>query len=338
MDAEAAEEAKKRWASLAKPLGGLGRLEEQIISLAGIYGSARFDIAKRAVLVMCSDNGVVEEGVTQTTSDVTAVVAANFAKGETSVCKMAETVGADVFPIDVGVAADVPGVRNRKIAYGTKNFAKEPAMTRVQAQKAVGIGIDAVRELSERGYKIIVTGEMGIGNTTTSSAVVSALLDIDAAKVTGRGAGLSTEGLHRKIEVIRHALSLHKPDKNDALDVLSKVGGFDIAAMAGVFIGGALYRVPIVIDGVISAAAALAAQRLAPGCEDFMLASHSSKESAEEIILNELNKSAVIFADMRLGEGTGGILLLPLLDAALSVYNKMPTFGDIKIEEYRELV
>lgn len=182
--------AKKRWASLAKPLGGLGKLEEIVTDMAGMYGETRFALDKRAVVVMCSDNGVVDEGVTQTTRDVTAVVTANFAKGATSVCKMAKTVGADVFPIDVGVAADVAGARNRKIAYGTKNFAKERAMTREQAERAVEIGIETVRELSGSGYKIIVTGEMGIGNTTTSAAVTSALLGIDPAAVTGRGAGL----------------------------------------------------------------------------------------------------------------------------------------------------
>ncbi len=330
--------AKKRWSSLAKPLGGLGKLEEIITAMAGMYGKPRFTIDKRAVVVMCADNGVVDEGISQTTRDVTAVVTENFAKGETSVCKMAKTVGAEIFPIDVGVAADVSGVKNRKIAYGTKNFAKEPAMTRGQAQRAVETGIEAVKELKDKGYKIIVTGEMGIGNTTTSAAVTSALLSVDPALVTGKGAGLSTEGLHRKIEVIKNALALHKPDKDDALDVLSKVGGFDIAALAGVFIGGAMYRVPIVIDGVISAAAALCAERLERGTAEFMIASHSSKESAEELILRELGKDAVIFADMCLGEGTGGVMLLPLLDMALAVYNEMPTFGDIKIEEYKELI
>lgn len=331
-------QAKKRWSSLAKPLGGLGKFEKIITAMAGMYGKERFTIDKRAVVVMCADNGVVDEGISQTTSDVTAVVTENFSKGCTSVCKMAKTAGAEIFPIDVGVASDVLGVKNRKIAYGTKNFAKEPAMTRGQAQQAVETGIEVVKELKGKGYKIIVTGEMGIGNTTTSAAVTSALLEVDPALVTGKGAGLSTEGLHRKIEVIKNALALHKPDKDDVLDVLSKVGGFDIAALAGVFIGGAMYRVPVIIDGVISAAAALCAERLARGTEEFMIASHSSNESAEELILRELGKDAVIFADMCLGEGTGGVMLLPLLDAALAVYNEMPTFEDIKIEEYKELI
>lgn len=337
-DRAAIDGAKRRWASLAKPLKGLGKFENQIVALAGIFGEVTFRLDKRAVLVMCADNGVAAEGVTQTTQDVTAVVTENFARGDTSVCKMAKTAGAEVFPIDVGVAAEVKGVLNKKTAFGTKNFAKEPAMTRGQAENCIETGIEAVKELAEKGYKIIVTGEMGIGNTTTSAAVASVLLDVDASAVTGRGAGLSTDALHRKIEVIRNAIALHKPDRNDVIDVLSKVGGFNIAALAGVFIGGAMYRVPIVIDGVISAAAALCAERLAPGTAEFMLASHSSKESAQELILRELKKEAVIFADMCLGEGTGGVMLLPLLDAALAVYNEMPTFSDIEIEEYKELV
>ena len=337
-DDDAAKMAKERWNSIAKPLYGLGKFEKTIIDIAGISGTSEVDISKRAVLVMCADNGIVEEGVTQTGAEVTAVVTENFAKGKTSVCAMARTVGAEVFPVDVGVDADIDGVKNCKIAYGTRNFLKEPAMSYAEAGKAVNIGIECVKELAKKRYKIIVTGEMGIGNTTTSAAVTAVILKRGVAEVTGRGAGLSSEGLHRKIEVIKAAIEKHKPNPNDAIDVLSKVGGFDIAALAGVFIGGAIYRIPIVIDGVISSAAALCAEKIAPGCKDFMIASHSSKESAEELILSELGKSAVIYADMCLGEGTGGVMLLPLLDAALSVYRDMETFEAVEIEQYEELV
>lgn len=338
LDKRAMDGAKKRWSSIAKPLYGLGKFEDYIIRIAGIAGTPNVDISKRAALVMCADNGVVAEGVTQTTQEVTAIVAENFTKGETSLCAMARIAGADVFPVDVGVNADISGVKNCKIAYGTKNLLKEPAMSRFEAERAINTGIECVKDLAQKGYKIIVTGEMGIGNTTTSSAVTAVLLRKTANEVTGRGAGLSTEGLHRKIEVIKSAIERHKPDADDALDVLSKVGGFDIAALSGVFIGGAIYRVPIVIDGVISAAAALCAARLAPKCAEFMLASHSSKESAAELILSELGKSAVIYGDMCLGEGTGAMMLLPLLDMALAVYNDMATFNDIEIDEYKELV
>ncbi|MGN0107457.1 MAG: nicotinate-nucleotide--dimethylbenzimidazole phosphoribosyltransferase, partial [Hominilimicola sp.] len=191
--------------------------------------------------------------------------------------------------------------------------------------------------LADRGYKIIVTGEMGIGNTTTSSAVASVLLDKDVEKVTGRGAGLSKEGLERKIEVIKQSIALHKPDKNDVIDVISKVGGYDIAALAGAFIGGAVYGVPIVIDGFISAVAALCAYRLCKESRDFMIASHVSKESAAEEILKILGKKAPIDAMMCLGEGTGGVMLLAALDTAVCVYNEMSTFEDINVESYKEL-
>ncbi len=336
LDKTAAENAKKRWNSIAKPLGGLGAFEDIITAVAGMQGTHKVDISKRCALIMCADNGVVAEGVTQTGQEVTAVVTENFAKGETSVCAMARHVGADIIPVDVGVARDVEGVINKKISYGTKNMLYERAMTFDEAEKAVEIGVECVRALSEKGYKIIVTGEMGVGNTTTSSAVASVLLGLDAAEVTGRGAGLSGAGLERKIEVIRRSTELHRPDKNNVIDVLSKVGGYDIAALAGAFIGGAVYGVPMVIDGFISCAAALCAYRLC-GSSDFMIASHVSKESAAQEILRALGKRAVIDADMCLGEGTGGIMLLAALDTALCVYNEMTTFEDINVESYKEL-
>lgn len=336
LDKTAEENAKKRWNSIAKPLRGLGVFEDIITALAGMQGSHKVDISKRCALIMCADNGVVAEGVTQTGQEVTAVVTENFVKGETSVCAMARHVGADIIPVDVGVARDVEGVINKKMSYGTKNMLYENAMTYDEAQKAVDIGIECVRSLYEKGYQIIVTGEMGIGNTTTSSALTSVLLDLDAAEVTGRGAGLSGAGLERKIEVIRRSIELRQPDKDDVIDVLSKVGGYDIAALAGVFIGGAVYGIPIVIDGFISCAAALCAYRLC-GSSDFMIASHTSKESAAQKILCELGKRAVIDADMCLGEGTGGMMMLAALDTALCVYNDMMTFEDINVESYKEL-
>ena len=243
----------------------------------------------------------------------------------------------DVVPIDVGVARDVDGVVNKKISYGTKNMLHEKAMTYEQAKEAVQVGIDCVKELSEKGYKIIVTGEMGIGNTTTSSAVASVLLDRKAEDVTGRGAGLTSGAFERKIEVIKKSIELHKPDKNDIFDVLSKVGGYDIAALTGAFIGGAMYGAAMVIDGFISSVAALCAEKLCPKCSDFMIASHVSKESCTADILELLGKKAPINADMCLGEGTGGMVMLAALDTALCVYNEMSTFDDINVESYKEL-
>ena len=222
LDEQAIENAEKKWNSIAKPLHSLGVFEDIVKNIAGIQGTQNIDIKKRCVLVMCADNGVVCERVTQTGQEVTAVVTENFAKGATSVCAMARNIGADVVPIDVGVARDVDGVVNKKISYGTKNMLHEKAMTYEQAKEAVQVGIDCVKELSEKGYKIIVTGEMGIGNTTTSSAVASVLLDRKAEDVTGRGAGLTSGALERKIEVIKKSIELHKPDKNDIFDVLQR--------------------------------------------------------------------------------------------------------------------
>ena len=328
--------AKEKWKAIAKPLGSLGALEDIVSQIAAVQGTLNIDIGKRCVLVMCADNGVVAEGVTQTDSSVTAVVAENIARGAATVCIAAKTANADVISVDVGVARDTAGTLNKKIAYGTKNMTREAAMMREETEKAIETGIDLVRELARQGYKIIVTGEMGIGNTTTSSAVASVLLGKEPREVTGRGAGLSTEGLKRKISVIEKAIALHNPDKSDIIDVLSKVGGLDIAAMTGVFIGGAMYGVSVVIDGFISSVAALGATRLCPKCEDFMIASHLSREGCMAEILETLGKKAVITAGMFPGEGAGGVMLLPLLDAAVNVFKEMLTFEEIRIDAYKE--
>ena len=287
---------------------------------------------------MCADNGVVAEGVTQTGQEVTAIVAENFTKKATSVCLMAEVAGTDLFPVDIGMAVDVPAVTRAeyKVSYGTKDMMKEPAMTREDAAQAVLNGIHIVRELVEKGYDILATGEMGIGNTTTSSAVVSVLLDQDAEDVTGRGAGLSSEGLKRKVQVIRESICLNQPDRKDVLDVLSKVGGLDIAGLAGVFLGGAICHIPVMIDGFISSAAALCAVRMVPECADYMLASHRSGETAGGMVLEALGLSPFLDCNMSLGEGSGAVAAMPLLDMGLSVYLKMSTFEEIKVEQYEE--
>lgn len=336
LDSHAAVQAQKRWNSIAKPLFGLGEFEKIITSLAAVQGTARPDIKKRALAVVCADNGVVDEGVTQTGREVTRIVAENFASGKTSACKMAEQTGFDVFVYDAGVAGGAAGAENIRIADGTGNITKGPAMSREQAERAVENGVGIAKKLKAQGYRLIATGEMGIGNTTTSSAVVSVLLGISPSEVTGRGAGLSSEGLARKINAVERAVKVNRPDSSDAFDVMAKVGGFDICTLAGIFIGGAVYGVNVIIDGFISAAAALCAERLLPGAADFMIASHSSKESAMEDVLAALGKRAVIHADMCLGEGTGAVLMGPLLDAAKAVYDEMATFGDIEVEEYRE--
>lgn len=336
LNEEAMKSSQAHWDSIAHPLHSLGKLEDMIVQIAGITGTPKVCVEKRVLIPMCADNGVVEEGVTQTGQEITALVAENFLQEKAASSIMCKSVGCDIFPIDVGVARDV-SIFNRKIAYGTKNMTKEPAMTREQAIRAIEIGIEAAQMMKEKGYHILATGEMGIGNTTTSSAVASVLLDIPVERMTGRGAGLSTEGLNRKITAIKKAIALHQPDKTDAIDVLSKVGGFDIAAIAGLFLGGAALHIPVLIDGVISATGALAAATICPLVKDYMLATHVSKEPAGALLLEALGKEAPLHCDMCLGEGTGALNLFPLLDTGLAVYNQMGDFGNWGMDAYQPL-
>lgn len=337
LDEKAMEGARKRWDSIAKPLHSLGELENMLTQIAGITGTPEVCVEKKAVVAMCADNGVVEEGVTQTGQEVTAVVAENFLEGTTTCCVMCRQCGAELFPVDVGMVTDTKVRTDLKVAYGTRNMTREPAMTRDQAIRGIEAGIVMAEELKEKGYQVLATGEMGIGNTTTSSAIASVLLDLPVEKMTGRGAGLSTEGLNRKIQVIKHAIEIHKPDKADPIDVLAKVGGFDIGGIAGLFLGGAACHMPVVIDGVISATGAVLAAAICPQAKDYMLASHVSKEPAGELILKALGKEAPLHCDMCLGEGTGALNLFPLLDTGLAVYHGMSDFHNFGMEAYEHL-
>lgn len=338
-DEKSMEAAQKRWMTVAKPLFSLGKLEDAVIRMAGMKRSADFELKKKGLIIMCADNGVVAEGVTQTGQEVTAAVAGNFKRKAASVAIMSEVAGADLFPVDIGMVTNVSSVTNskEKIAYGTKNLAKEPAMTREQAWSAVLVGIRKAEELQKQGYDILATGEMGIGNTTTSSAVAAVLLEQPPELVTGKGAGLTCAGLEKKIAVIRQAIDMHKPNKEDVLDVLAKVGGLDIAGLTGVFLGGALYHMPVVIDGFISAVAALCAVRMVPEAIDYMLPSHISKEPAGQMLLDALGLSPFLHCDMCLGEGSGAVAVFPLLEMGLQVYRQMSTFEETKIEQYEVL-
>lgn len=336
LDEEAMEDSRRKWDSIAHPLHSLGKLEDMVVQIAGITGNSLIHVQKRVLVPMCADNGVVEEGVTQTGQEITALVAESFLQTKAASSIMCKSVGCDIFPVDVGVAKDV-NIFNRKIAYGTRNMAKEPAMTREQAIQALEIGIEVAQMMKEKGYEMVATGEMGIGNTTTSSAVASVLLELPVEKMTGRGAGLSSEGLNRKIRAIKQAIELNKPDKKDPVDVLAKVGGFDLAALAGLYLGCAACRIPIVIDGVISATAALAAAVLCPLAKEYMIASHVSKEPAGSLLLEALGKEAPLHCDMCLGEGTGALNLFPLLDTGLAVYYGMSDFGNFGMEAYQPL-
>lgn len=339
VDEVSKEAARKRWRTVGKPLFSLGKLEQAVIDIAGIKRTAEYTLKKKGLLIFCADNGVVKEGVTQTGQEVTAIVAENFTRRAASVCMMAERAGVDLFPIDIGMVRDVEAVTKKeyKVAYGTRDLLEETAMTEAQTLKAILTGIRLVKEKKEEGYEILATGEMGIGNTTTSSAVACVLLGEDAEAVTGKGAGLSSAGLERKIEVIRRAIEKHRPNRENVLDVLSKVGGLDLAGLTGAFLGGAIYHIPVVMDGFISAAAALCAVRLSPAVSGYILPSHVSKEPGGRKLLDALQLEPFLTCDMCLGEGSGAVAVMPLLDMGLSVYREMSTFEEIHVEAYEVL-
>ncbi len=332
-DKESAARAVRRWDAIAHPLHSLGKLEDAVAKLAAIQGTDRVKLDKKALVIMCSDNGVVEEGVTQTDNSVTAIVAENFLDKKTSVAVMADKLGVDLYAYDVGMVKDTR-VEKRKCAYGTANLAKGPAMTRQQCIETIETGINVVCELQSKGYDIITTGEMGIGNTTTSSAVGAVLLSQPVEIMTGKGSGLTDEGLAHKKQVIKSSIMLNRPDAKDPIDVLAKEGGFDICALTGVFLGGAACGIPVVIDGVISSVAALCAVRLACNAIDYILPSHVSKEPAGKFMLDAMGLEQFLTCDMCLGEGTGAVMLIPLLECGLEVYNRMSTFEDIDIDAY----
>lgn len=336
---ESMQAARHRFTNIAIPLGSLGLLEDAIIQLAGIQRRAKPEIGRRAVVVFCADNGVVAQGVTQCGQDVTAIVTENLHRGQTTVCLMAKHAGVDVIPVDIGVARDVEGdtIRRCKVMYGTNDMTREPAMTREQAIQAIQTGIDLAEECKDKGYELLCVGEMGIGNTTSTAAVTAALLGLPVPEVTGRGAGLSSEGLVRKIAAIETALQLHQPDPNDPIDVVYKVGGLDIAGMIGLYIGGAACGLPVVVDGVIACAAALCAVRLCPAARDYLIISHQSAEPAGEKLLHALDARPFISAGMRLGEGTGAVATVALLDLALAPYLGMVSFEEANIEAYQPL-
>lgn len=339
LDKSNIEKCKKRFENIAMPLGGLGLLQDAIIQLSGIQQKEKPDISKRAVIVFCADNGVVAQGVTQCGQEVTAVVTENLNKGLTSVCLMANTINIDVIPVDIGVARDVKGqkIRKHKIRYGTADMTKEPAMTKNEAITAIETGIKLALECKQNDYNLLCVGEMGIGNTTTTAAVTSVLLGLEPEIVTGRGAGLSSEGLNRKINAIKTAINLHKPNQNDVIDVLHKVGGLDICGIVGTYLGGAYYRIPVVADGVIACAAALCAVKLCPQARDYIIFSHKSFEPAGEKLLQALNAKPFIDAKMKLGEGTGAVTAVSLLDLALAPYLNMASFEEINIDAYKPL-
>lgn len=332
LDRGAMTAAEEYQARLAKPPGSLGRLEEISIQLAGITGRVHNALNKKQLLVFAADNGVVAEGVSSAPQSVTKQQTINLMRGKTGAAVLAKHFGCGLTVCDVGVNADIheSAVLNRKIAYGTQNICTGPAMTREQTLQAILTGAEIARTVDA---DVIGVGEMGIGNTTTSSAVLAVLLGADVEAVTGRGGGITEESFRKKKAVIRTAIEVNRPDRDDVVGVLSKVGGFDLAAMCGAFLGAAAARRPAVIDGLISAAAALCAVRLCPNVRGYLVPSHASFEIGYRLAMEAMDLRPLFDLGMRLGEGSGCPLAFQVLDAACAVINDMATFDEAGIND-----
>lgn len=333
VSADVAIQTKKHLDNLLKPIGSLGKLEEIAVCISSITGQVQNKLDKKCVVVFASDNGICEEGVSGAPVAVTTIQFLNMTKGLAGINVLSKQAGSDVYLVDIGVNAELPyeQIINKKIRRGTRNMYKEPAMTREEAIQALETGIGMVQELVARGYEVIGTGEMGIGNTSTSGTVIMSLTGHQAEEVIGKGAGMKETDYQHKIDILKAVVAKHQPDSRDPIDVLSKVGGFDIAAMAGVCLGCAYYKVPVVIDGVISIAGALIASRLNPLSVQYMIPSHLSAEPGYVAVMKELGLNPYLLLDMRLGEGSGCPIAFYLIDCALAIGREMGTFeqGDI---------
>ena len=329
------KEVEKYIDNLTKPVGALGELEEIVIKLAGIQGTNTITIDKKIVIIMCADNGVYDEGISECPQDVTQQVTYNFTRGITGINRMTNFSKSDIHVIDIGVKGEIasPLVHNKKIREGTFNMCQEPAMTREEVIKAIHIGIEAVESLIDQGYQVFGTGEMGVGNTTTSAAVLGVLTGEDLENVAGKGSGVKEDTFDRKINAIKRAIEQNNPNKEDVIDVLAKVGGFDLAGLCGVFIGAAKNKKAVVIDGFISAVAALCAYKIEPKCTHYMFPSHMSKETGMSVAMKALGMTPYFHVGMRLGEGTGCTLTFQLMDMALHTLYTMATFEEAAIEK-----
>ena len=339
LDKKSMDEARARQDTLTKPQGSLGRLEELSIQMAGIQGKAIPQIRYKAVITMAGDHGVVSEGVGNWPQDVTAQMVANFLHGGAGINVIARQAGARVVVVDMGVASKMKAhlqLLDRKVAPGTKNIAAGPAMTTEQATKAIETGIEIVTAEMSKGLDIVGTGDMGIGNTTPSAAICAVITGKTAAEVTGRGTGIDDKQLAHKIEVVNKALTVNHPDAKQPLEVLAKVGGFEIGGLAGVMLGAAANHIPVVIDGFISGAAALIATSLAPQVKDYLIASHVSAEAGHRLMLKHMGLKAVLDLDMRLGEGTGAALGIMLCETAAHILAEMATFAEAEVSGKNE--
>ncbi|MGE5618674.1 MAG: nicotinate-nucleotide--dimethylbenzimidazole phosphoribosyltransferase [Sphingomonadaceae bacterium] len=331
LDEATMEAARQRQGQLTKPPGSMGRLEDLAVQLAGITGQVQPRLPRKAVVVMAGDHGVVAEGVSAFPSEVTPQMVRNFLAGGAAINVLSRRAGARVVVVDVGVASELSpadGLVARKVAFGTKNLAVQPAMTREEAARAILAGVEVVESELSRGLDLVATGEMGIGNTTPSAAIVAVLTGSPVAEVVGRGTGIDDTGLARKIRVIERGIQINRPDRQDPMDVLAKVGGLEIAGLVGVILAGAAHRLPVVIDGFISGAAALVAARLWPQLLPYLIPSHQSVEVGHRVLLQHLGLRPLLALDLRLGEGTGAAIAMHLIDDALALQDEMATFAE----------
>lgn len=322
---------RNRLNKLAIPSGSLGRLEEFATIYASIKGSTDVAIRHKVVFTMAGDHGVADEGVSAFPQEVTRQMVKNFLDGRATISVFARHVGARVVVVDCGVKADfepVEGLKIKKVGYGTGNIAREPAMSREQAIKSLEGGIEVLNEELCSGLDIVATGDMGIANTTPSSAIIACLTGVDVSKVTGRGTGLDDKGIEKKISIIKRALDVNKPDPSDPIDVLSKIGGFEIGGIAGLCLAAASHRIPVLIDGFISTAAALIACAIEPKVNNYLISSHTSAENGHKVALEKLGKKAILDLNLRLGEGTGAVLAISLIEAGVKILTEMATFTE----------
>ncbi len=339
LDTEAMRQAAARQDMLTKPQGSLGRLERLSIQVAGITGNPRPRIVHKVITTMAGDHGVVEEGVSAFPQEVTPQMVYNFLRGGAAINVLARHVGARVVVVDMGVAADLephPELVDRKVARGTNNIARGPAMTREQAEQAILNGAAVVEAELAQGLDILGTGDMGIGNTTPSAAIAAAITGRAPGEIVGRGTGVDDAGLARKVAAVQRALAVNRPDPYDGLDVLAKVGGFEIGGLAGAMLAAAAHRRPVVVDGFISTAAALIAVTLAPQVRPYLIAAHRSQEKGHRIMLEWLGLEPVLDLDLRLGEGTGAALAIGVVEAACKVLDEMATFAEAGVSEKEE--
>lgn len=336
LDREIYAQSKGIWDTKVKPLGSLGKMETLVMQVNGILGTITPEIDKKAIAVFCGDNGVYEENISSSPQAFTALLTEATAKGLTGVATLSRYVKSDVFVVDVGLSSDVdhPNVLNKKVAYGTKNFVKEPAMSKEEVLKAINVGIEMADKLDKDGYTVFGVGELGIANTTTSAAVLAGLTGLTADIVCGVGGGITKEQLQNKVDTVQKGIDLHLPSslKKEALDVLQTVGGLDIASMAGFYIGCAKNKKPVIMDGFISTVAALVAVKMAPLVKSYIIPSHLSHEKGAVLVLEALEMQPFLTMDMRLGEGSACPLIFQILDAGVYTFHHMGSFEEAAID------